>query len=245
MLTFILVFLCGSLFAQQELSEHIVLEPLNFTPDTIKYKYDSTGKLLVKWELKASERDSMLPLNFGKKVRYALAVWNEFDTMNTKQVCVQYAFYDSIQTLRHIDYHSNGELAYVLNFRNGRLHGQFLMQDSLGRTLVSGQFFQNAKVGYWRYYNDTGELISEGNYLPKVLIFRGKEFNILVYGLNNELIEEYGPSSDRHEYYFPKTENDDGTSSSHVSFPKCIYYKTGLWHYYNDGEEIIVDETQD
>jgi antitoxin component YwqK of YwqJK toxin-antitoxin module len=180
-----------------------------------------------------------------------MAVWLNTDTLPWhRATCNQFRFYDSMQTFRGRTYYENGHLSQVLNFRNGKLQGEYGLNDSLGIPIIVGQFFKGAKVGVWAYYHSNGQLRSRGSYYPKVLTFEwqgyfGEHDSIAVYGLDHIFIEKISYSSERYSYYSPPKELKGAESFSSGALPSCRYFKHGIWHYFNEEGDLVKTEKWD
>lgn len=59
-------------------------------------------------------------------------------------------------------YHENGEIAQEGQFKDGKLHGEWIAYDKNGKKTAIGKYAMGDKVGKWFFWND--EVLSEVDY---------------------------------------------------------------------------------
>lgn len=52
-------------------------------------------------------------------------------------------------------FHSNGEVAQVGHFLNGKLHGEWTMFNEEGKKIATGNYIEGKKTGKWFFWNKT------------------------------------------------------------------------------------------
>jgi antitoxin component YwqK of YwqJK toxin-antitoxin module len=65
-------------------------------------------------------------------------------------------------------YHDNGAIAQSGFFRDGKLHGEWVMYNEDGKKVAIGQYNQGIKTGKWFFWE--GELLREVDYNNNMIV---------------------------------------------------------------------------
>jgi len=65
-----------------------------------------------------------------------------------------------------ISYHPNGEIAFIMQYKNDEIHGAYHKFHSNGMYAEYGHFDKGVKIGNWKTWNEEGELVKDFTFAP-------------------------------------------------------------------------------
>lgn len=76
-------------------------------------------------------------------------------------------YLNGIKSGKWEQFYYNGKKKYIGYCENNELHGPYNEYHITGELSVSGAFEKGYKSGVWKYYDETGVLIEQKNYVPE------------------------------------------------------------------------------
>ncbi len=158
----------GNLFAKNKYSKNGVMESEIYSPEgklIAKGKYINKKKQ-DKWEYYSEEDGSIIleeNYNNGYLVGKTLAYLS-----GTQFVIEETEYVNGKKNGLYSRYYDNGVPMVEAYYVNDKLNGSYIQYYPNGIVKEEGIFKDGAKVGEWRYYDISGELVSTDNYLEVI-----------------------------------------------------------------------------
>jgi len=72
--------------------------------------------------------------------------------------------------IKAVYYHPNGQIAQIGCFKHGKLQGEWVMFDEVGKKITVGEYEEGKRTGEWFYWKPDGEALREVTYCNGKLV---------------------------------------------------------------------------
>lgn len=148
---------------------------------------------------------------------------------------LHYNYKDNVLNGEYKTYYLNKEVLYTkCNYVDGKIDGNYIVYYQSGQIKRIGKYKTNFKRGKWLMYFENGTLESKGKYYPNCWIANQEvsgDFIIWITDKDLNKIEEQEYSHQVKEFLLYLSKPEKGAI---FTFPYRIYYKTGIWKYWDE-----------
>lgn len=122
------------------------------------------------------------------------------------------------------------------NYKNGMLNGEITGYYNNGKIFFTGQYEDNARIGEWTLFYETGKKMREGRYLPKYLT----AFTLPL--LDKDSLKIYIRTEDSYatafDYYHERIRKYTQRAFNSV-WPFIVYSRDGVWKNWDEKGNLI------